>query len=123
MSIDQRSRVFVVNEPNTSRAGVTYDVSPARAWGEINFVFTRDMPTPSVNPIFAQRRAQDVLGDMTSDDYLVWAGGDPLGLVIASAVAYVATGQFLSYLAWDKYRSSYVPVYLLELPWSGSHDG
>ena len=116
MTLDRRRRVFVVNEPNTSRAGVTYDVSPARAWGEITFVFTRNMPVPNVDPIFAQRRAQDVLGDMTSDDYLVWAGGDPLGLVIASAVAYVATGQFLSYLAWDKYRRCYVPVYLLDLP-------
>ena len=109
-------KVFVVNEPNVSRAGRTYDVSPARRWGEMVFIFTRDMPLPYVDPVYAQRRADDVLESMTSDDYLVWAGGDPLGLVIASAIAYAKTGTFMSYLSWDKYKGEYHPIYLNELP-------
>ena len=116
MPIERKRRVFVVNEPNISRAGTTYDVSRAKRWGEISFVFTRDQPLPYVDPLFAQRRAQDVMGAMTSDDFLVWAGGDPLGLVIAAAIAYSATGQFVGYLSWNKYRGEYVPVYLMNLP-------
>jgi hypothetical protein len=83
---------------------MSYDVSPALSYGDIVFVFTADEPLPVQDPTAAITRAHAVLCDITEDDYLVWAGGDPLGLVIAGAVAADYLDGKVRYLKWERAR-------------------
>ena len=105
--------VFIVNEPDESRTPegrATYDTNPARAFGRVEFIFPAEMKSPVRNPEAATERALDVLAGATKDDYLVWAGGDPLGLIIASSILADNTeGQF-NYLKWDRAARAYAPV-------------
>lgn len=117
--------VFIVNEPDESRAPegrATYDTNPARAFGRVQFVFTADMPVPVRDPDRAIAHAHEVLGQATEDDYLVWAGGDPLGLIIAASVmADVTDGRF-NYLKWDRAARAYAPAPLEMFPDNGDGD-
>lgn len=101
-------RVFVVNQPTPRRSpgGFVYDVSPAMKYGEVEFVFTADQQTPSDNPEAAIEHAARVLADATEDDYLVWAGGDPLGLVIVSSILADITDGPIRYLRWERAREN-----------------
>lgn len=100
------SRVFVVNQPlpRRSTAGFSYDVSPAMQYGEIRFVFTADYPSPSVDPQGAIKHANAVLEDITEDDYIVWAGGDPLGMVIVAGIVTDLLDGQVRYLKWERAR-------------------
>ena len=98
------ARVFVINQPVSSREGYTYDVSPAMQYGGINFIYRADDPLPSVDPTFAVVRAHDVLQDANPNDYFVWAGGDPFGMVVAIAVASEYLDGVIRYLRWDRGR-------------------
>lgn len=105
-------RVFIVNEPDESRAPegrATYDTNPARAFGKIVFINPADRPVPVRDPEGAVDRAHAVLADVTSEDYLVWAGGDPLGLIIAAAVMADNTDGKFTYLKWDRAARAYAP--------------
>jgi hypothetical protein len=108
-------KVFIVNEPDESRVPegrAAYDTNPARAFGRIEFIFTNEHGAPVRNPERAVDTAHAVLSDATPNDYLVWAGGDPLGLIIASAVlADITDGKF-NYLKWDRAARAYAPVEL-----------
>ncbi|UXO93757.1 hypothetical protein Pan1_42 [Pseudanabaena phage Pan1] len=106
-------KVFIVNEPDESRvpAGrASWDTSPAAFFGELVYVFTADNPPPVRDREAAFARAHEVLSQATPNDFLVWAGGDPFGMVIAAAVlADYTDGQF-TYLMWDRMARSYAPV-------------
>ena len=111
------SRVIVINQPHQHRNGMIYDVTPATKYGDVEFLFTSDMPNPSNAPEEAVRVAHERLANFDIDnDYLVWAGGDPLGMVIASAVlgSYCAG---VKYLRWERARERngagyYSPLYV-----------
>lgn len=106
-------KVFIVNEPDESRvpAGrASWDTSPAGYFGDLVYVFTADNPPPVRDREAAIARAHEVLSEATSDDFLVWAGGDPFGMVLAAAImADYTDGQF-TYLMWDRMARSYAPV-------------
>ncbi len=106
-------KVFIVNEPDESRvpAGrASWDTSPAVYFGELVYVFTADNPPPVRDREAAIARAHEVLSDATPGDFLVWAGGDPFGMVLAAAImADYTDGQF-TYLMWDRMARSYAPV-------------
>lgn len=107
------SKVFIVNEPDESRvpAGrASWDTSPAAYFGEMVYVFEAHNPPPVRDREAALARAHEVLSEATSDDFLVWAGGDPFGMVIVAAVmADYTDGQF-TYLMWDRMARTYAPV-------------
>lgn len=107
--------VFIVNEPDESRTPegrATYDTNPARAFGVVKFIFPADALAPVRDPERAFEIAHDALQFATPDDCLVWAGGDPLGLIIAAAILADKTeGQF-KYLKWDRAARAYAPVNL-----------
>jgi hypothetical protein len=99
------SRVFVINQPHERPNLPAYDVSPASQYGEIIFLFRADQPAPSADPGWATRHAYRVLRNFSADDFLVWAGGDPLGAVIAASVAADVTDGKLKYLKWERARN------------------
>lgn len=99
------SRVFVINQPTARPGGFAYDVSPAKQYGEILFLFRADQPAPSADPHWATRHAYRVLADFGDEDFLVWAGGDPLGAVLASAVASDINDGKVKYLKWERDRA------------------
>lgn len=114
--------VYIVNEPDESRASegrATYDTNPARAFGKIEFIFPAGRPTPVRDPDRAVAHAHHVLENVTEEDYLVWAGGDPLGLIIAAAVMADLTDGKFTYLKWDRAARAYAPAPLDIFPSNG----
>ena len=104
--------VYIVNEPDESRATegrATYDTNPARAFGRIEFVFPAGM-VPVRNPERAIERAHEALANATEDDFLVWAGGDPLGMIIVASILADKTDGNFTYLKWDRAARAYAPV-------------
>ena len=111
--------VFVIHKPQP-RAGA-YDVSSAVEFGEIEYVF-EDTFIPYRDPKRAEEIAYQKLRQFNSDeDFLLWAGGDPVALIIASMVAGFATDGCIKVLRWDRVRDSmskellggkYVPITL-----------
>lgn len=106
-------KVFIVNEPDESRvpAGrASYDTSPAAFFGDLVYVFQAHEDPPVRNRDHAMERAHEVLSEATSEDFLVWAGGDPFGMVIAAAVMADYTDGEFTYLMWDRMARAYAPV-------------
>lgn len=106
-------RVYIVNEPDESRvpAGrASWDTSPAAFFGELVYVFTADRDPPVRDRDAALIRAHEVLQDAEQGDFIVWAGGDPFGMVIAAAVLADYTDGVFNYLMWDRMARSYAPV-------------
>ena len=106
-------KVFIVNEPDETRvpAGrASWDVSPAAYFGDIVYIFEANSEPPVRDRENAIQRAHDVLQDASPDDFIVWAGGDPFGMVLASSIlAEYTNGQF-NYLMWDRMARSYAPI-------------
>ena len=107
------AKVFIANEPDKSKVpeGRTcYDVSPASVFGELIFVFGVNSLPPVRNREKAVERAHQVLCQATPGDFLVWAGGDPLGMVITAAIMADYTNGKFNYLLWDWSIHAYAPV-------------
>jgi|AVFP01.1.fsa_nt_gi hypothetical protein len=105
--------VFIVNEPDETRvpAGrASYDTSTSSYFGDIAYIFRADDPPPVRDRDAAIERAHEVLRDSTPQDFLVWAGGDPFGMIIAAAVMSDVTGGEFTYLMWDRMARTYAPV-------------
>lgn len=106
-------KVFIVNEPDESRVPAgrqSWDTSPAAYFGDLVYVFTSDTPPPVRDREAAMERAHDVLKEATPDDFLVWAGGDPFGMVLAAAILADYTDGHFTYLMWDRMARTYAPV-------------
>lgn len=95
--------VFLVNEPRRNSFGTTFDVSAANLFGTIVTVFdARQFPRPSRSTDKAVEHARQVLDAITEDDYILYAGGDVIGLAIVSMIADNLLGGRLKFLRWDK---------------------
>lgn len=107
------TRVYVVNEPSprtTPRGTVMYDVSPAKVYGDLVYLFRAADPSPIREREAALRRAHTVLRSARSSDCLLFAGGDPYGLIVATAVlSHYTRGEF-TYLYWQKTVRAYCPL-------------
>lgn len=100
------SRVFVINQPRPRGGVQPYDLSSAMQYGDLIFVFRADQSTPSADPEWATRHAREILRDVTPNDFLIWAGGDPMGAVVASAIFADNTDGRVNYLKWERERTS-----------------
>jgi hypothetical protein len=98
--------VYIVQEPRPFRNGETKvlqypDLSPATTYGAPLFVFSaNDQPGLTPGPSFAQ--ARKVLKDFSDEHYLLWAGGDPVALSIATMVAASINFGRIRFLRWEK---------------------
>jgi len=100
------AKVFIVNRPVTKNSSsFTYDVSPAQEFGEVVFLFdSTQRPEPSENPSAARQHILSTLENFDpDDDFIVWAGGDPLGMLLVSAHL-GAWHNSVKYLKWEKER-------------------
>lgn len=107
------SKVFIVNEPDETRVPPgrqSWDISPAAHFGEIVYVFPANEEPPVRNREFAIDRAHEVLAEAEAGDYIVWAGGDPFGMVLAASILADYTGGKFNYLMWDRMARSYAPI-------------
>lgn len=105
--------VYIVNEPDESRvpAGrASWDTSPAAYFGEMVYVFTADNPPPVRNRDAAIERAHEVLQHAQQGDFIVWAGGDPFGMILAASVLADYTDGHFNYLMWDRMARTYAPI-------------
>lgn len=103
------SKVYVIQQ--TRRPA---DVSPAATYGDIHFVLTAGDRT-SVNPDQTLRRLDKQLANFTADDYILWAGGDPLSLILVGAVLFDLGHDSFRYLRYEKAdprNPSSVPYYV-----------
>jgi len=103
-------RVYIINQPRDNpRAalGPSYDVSPAMQYGEIHFVFpTDDFPSPSADLDRAIEHAWKALADFDAEtDYVVWAGGDPISMLIAAPILFDLAGDGVRYLKFERGRA------------------
>lgn len=105
--------VYIVNEPDETRVPPgrqSWDISPAAHFGDIVYVFPASAEPPVRNREYAMARAHEVLSEAEPGDYIVWAGGDPFGMVLVAAIlADYTEGQF-NYLMWDRMARSYAPI-------------
>ncbi len=104
------SKVYIVNQPRGNlRTGIgpTYDVSPAAEWGEIRFIFGKDdFPSPSADLELSINHAWKVLSDFNvEEDYIVWAGGDPISMLIVAPILFDMVDKGIRYLKFERGRN------------------
>lgn len=110
---ETNSRVFVINEPRATRTNpLVPNVSPALKFGSIVTVFSiEDHPMPSEDPDAALNHAEQVMDDVTEDDYLLFAGGDVWG--IAFVLPFIMDRcDRIRILKWDFKERGYVAKWL-----------
>lgn len=103
------SKVFLVHKQYSTANFRPYDTSRAGEYGEIVAIY-EDPFQPYQNIKVAREVARSRLGDMNTHDYLLWSGGDPVGLAIASAIAADVMGGTYNLLRWDKRLLKYLPI-------------
>lgn len=96
--------VYVIQKPKQGPNGNTYDISPAKEYGEIKFIFDA-YDNCSSNPEQSYQKLVDFLDNEfnVDEDYVLWAGGDPYALVLAG-YAFGRTNCKLRFLRWERYR-------------------
>lgn len=77
------------------------DLSPATQYGAVHFVLS-DKDQPSLTPGQALITARKALRGFNDDDYLLWAGGDPLALAICTMVAAAENMGRIRFLRWER---------------------
>lgn len=97
--------VYIVQEPRLGPDHAARDFSPAMQYGQLRFVL-RASDNPSLQPNRYAEEMWDILQNFGKDDFLLWAGGDPLGLAIAASLVAQANEGFINWLRWDRERDS-----------------
>jgi hypothetical protein len=87
---------YGVQEPLASR-----DLSSAQRYGRVEFLLDgRDKPSLTPGPCL--RKIYKGLQDMHPDDYIFYAGGDPMGLLLVGAVLRDQGFSEINFLKWDR---------------------
>jgi hypothetical protein len=113
------AKVFVIQDPGISR-----DFSSALDYGSLFFLLEKN-DRPSYDPKIVHTKLQKILGDnFSSEDYIVWAGGDPMAPVLVGMVLEELGFDRFKNLRWERVRDRnkrrtgegyYVPV-TIDLP-------
>lgn len=95
------NRVFVVQATR-----VQADVSPAGVYGEIQFILSAGDRTCS-NPELSMDKLRRALKDFNPhQDFIVWAGGDPLSAIIVGMVMHDLGINKFRFLRYEKNRNT-----------------
>jgi hypothetical protein len=95
------SRVYVLQATRHQM-----DVSPAAVYGEIHFVLSTGDRT-CANPELSMDRLRRALREFKPrDDFILWAGGDPLSLLVAGMVMLDLGITKFRYLRFEKNRNT-----------------
>ena len=98
------STVYLIQEPRPSiYTGRTNDVREAEKFGRIiTLVLPGERPSDTPGPIYQELRRR--LRDARPDDYILWSGGDPAGLLLCGAVLYELGLPSIRFLKWERVR-------------------
>ena len=104
--------VFIVNEPRASRGSAPqYDTAPAGMFGDVVYIFENDGPRPGADPSWAVSHAKQILSEKAQPgDFIVWAGGDPMTMVVVASLMADLVDGHINYLAWNRTFKTYTPV-------------
>ena len=97
-------RIWLIQFPTNNA-----DFSTASRYGEIITVFDKS-DRPSQMPGQMLHKIRRILKDFEPGDYILWAGGDPLGLQLAGIVLQELNIKSYKFLSWDKFEGNYTPV-------------
>lgn len=103
------TRVFGIQEPRpifdrSSGQSIARDFSSAQRYGRVDFILDqKDSPSNAPSPCLMKL----VRGfrDFTQEDYILYAGGDPLGLFLASSALNHYGFKDIQFLRWDRERA------------------
>ncbi len=94
--------VYLIQEPTTTSPR---DLSSANRYGKIISVLAIG-DRPSMLPGPTLHKLRKGLRDFKPDDYLVWAGGDPLAMMLAGVVMTELGYREFKFLRWDRERGT-----------------
>lgn len=107
-------KVFIIQDP-----GINRDFSSAVEYGTLVFVLEKT-DRPSYDPRPSHQKIKERLNDtFTEEDYIVWAGGDPLAPVLLGTVLRELGFNKFRNLRWERVRDKnkkrtgegyYVPI-------------
>lgn len=81
------------------------DLSSANRYGTVHFIMEAH-PAPSMAPGQAIQQARKVLRDFNeTEDYIAWAGGDPIATFIVGAILAECGVKSVKWLKYDRERS------------------
>ncbi len=94
--------VYLIQHPPMNRKGWSPNTTSAAQYGPI-----RTCLSPSESASFDPGRAREKLQAKLADfnpktDYILWAGGDPLALMLAGAVLYSMNHINVQYLRYER---------------------
>ena len=108
------ARVFVIQDP-----GIARDFSSALDYGSLIFILEKN-DRPSYDPKIVHKKIRDSLfNNFSSEDYIIWAGGDPMAPVLVGIVLREIGFDKFKNLRWERVRDKnkrrtgdgyYVPV-------------
>lgn len=92
------STVYVIQETESNR-----DFSSAHRYGKLEFILLRT-DRVSLVPSRALMTLRSKLRKFTAEDYIVWAGGDPLSPILAGIVLGELSFTEINFLRWERER-------------------
>lgn len=92
--------IYVVHEPRAGSKYAAYDLAAQTApFGKIKYVFdVRKRPTDEADD--CGYHAQQALKTFSDDDFLLWLGGDPVGLALCAMIAARQNQGAVKMLRW-----------------------
>ena len=106
------SKVYIIQDPGSGR-----DFSSAVDYGSLVFLLdSSDRPSYILPPTV--QKLNQFLKDFQAEDFIVWAGGDPLSPILVGHVLSSLGHSEFRYLRWERVRKNgyrtgqgfYVPV-------------
>lgn len=77
------------------------DISTALTYGPMDYLLPRG-ERPSYAPAPAYRKLQQSLANVKPEDFVVWAGGDPLAAIIGGMVLGQQGFSEFNFLRWER---------------------
>lgn len=99
------SVVYLIQAPQPSiYTGRVNDIREAEKFGRIiTLVLPGERPSDTPGPLYHALRQR--LRDAGPDDYILWSGGDPAGLLLCGAVLYELGVPSIQFLKWERERN------------------
>ena len=82
------------------------DVSPAAVYGDIIFILSAGDRTCSNPELSIEKLARGLENFKYKEDFIVWAGGDPLSAIAAGAILFDLGITKFRFLRFEKNRAS-----------------
>jgi hypothetical protein len=114
-----KNKVYIIQDPGKER-----DLSSAQRYGVLEYILTPN-DKPSFLPGPCLYKLRKAFTNLTTEDYIVSLGGDPLGNVLAGIALGESTLPVINILRWERERDFngertgggfYVPLHINKRP-------